>query len=165
MRRLLSRTECVLLRDLWLEAHAVVEGLRQRPMGESLRRVPVPTRLSESLVALEAPRILDADAPATSGSNGSDLMASIGGRPTGIAVKGGASGWVSITRSDRLADLLVWLDFEPLLRRQSAAIEVYVFRVADFASVGDRLLLRAAPMPYRRINLRFGRTQSDWSSP
>lgn len=160
MRTLLDHYQCGELLDLWLEAHAAIEALRARPLGVSLRRVPVPTRLTESIVALEAPRLVDADAAATSGRGGNDLAALRGGQPVGIAVKGSTAGWVSITCSDRRADVLVWLDFAPLLTDPTAAIEAHVFRAAEFADVADRLLLRRAPAAIRRTRLSLTRRKT-----
>jgi hypothetical protein len=147
VRALLDRPQCIELLHLWLEAYLAIEALRRRPLGYALRRFPVPTRLAESIVALEAPALIGADGPAYGGDGLVDVSARVLGRQLAVAVKGSASGWISITATDRRADLLVWLDFSPLLVKRTAAIKAFVFDSAMLRSAPDRLVLARSPAP------------------
>jgi hypothetical protein len=64
---------------------------------------------------------------------------------------------VSITRSDRRADLFVWVDYAPLLANPTGVIEAYVFRARDVPAGIDRLLLSRTPPPIRIGTVRLAR--------
>lgn len=150
-RRLLDHTGCVELLDLWLEAYATLETLRARPFGRHLRRLPVPTLLSESIAALHCTKILGQPASASEGIDGHDLRVRTDCDLLDVEVKGSTADWITITSTDRTADTVIWLDFCPLLGDRLAAVIARVY--ASVADLPDRVRPRQAPEVARLVEL------------
>lgn len=152
-RRLLDHAQCVELLDLWLDAYASLETLRARPLGRHLRRLPVPTLLSESIAALHCSEILGQPATASEGINGHDLLVAVKDGVLDVEVKGSTADWITITRTDRSADAVVWLDFTRLLVDRRAPIDAKVLGMDAIARSPDRLIAQRAGTPHRRVQI------------
>lgn len=143
-RRLLDHEQCVELLDLWFEAYAALEALRARPLGRHLRRLPVPSLLSESIAALHCSEILGQPAQASEGIGRHDLHVRTYDGLLDVEVKGTTADWITITRTDRAADLVIWLDFSDLLLNPRGLVVARVYEREVVAAMPDRVLTQQA---------------------
>jgi hypothetical protein len=147
--RFLGVEEVVELDRLYLEAFAIVDLVRAcGPMGRHVSTPKLPSPLSEGIAALAVPRLLGPDFLAQSPRGRDDMRIIPGGRIA--AVKGtGACRWISITETDRGADLLIWVDYSRRLVRSARTVDLWLFegKVKSWATA-DRLTFEQATRCY-----------------
>lgn len=81
----------------------------REPLARAIHLPKLPELLSLSLVALVWPVVVGGSV--SRGDSRHDLISS---RRKWVAVKGtGPAGWITLTETDRQADLLVWVDYGP----------------------------------------------------
>jgi hypothetical protein len=113
---------------LFLDAYGSIEVLKaQSPAtGQHLATPKLPTALSEGIAALAVPRLLGPGCAARNPTGRNDMEIQPDGRI--VAVKGtGPSKWISITKTDLLADCLIWLDYSRRLDSAASSIDLWLF--------------------------------------
>jgi hypothetical protein len=131
-RRLpLSPEEILELDEALIETYSSQILLRERyPAATQIKLPPIPSILSESLVAGGIERILGPGWSAAFGGTRSDLIAKKPRhQPLRIEVKAtGANQFQEFKAKDLEADLLIWLHFGPRYRDGTGQLKVYCLR-------------------------------------
>lgn len=140
----LDAQEVATLDELFVRAHGVVSEIRREaPVGSSLHAVKVPPRLTESIVAVWREEIFGEGTSLIANCHPHDLaVRPRRGRRLDVAVKGsGLTDWASITEVDRLAGVLVWVDYRARLEHPGSPVVVRVIPTRRLQKVGPRVLL------------------------
>jgi hypothetical protein len=133
------------LDGLYLRGEAALRQLRaEAPVGRFLHAVKVPSRLTESIVALACAQLFGDGCVVLDERGVHDLrVRTPSGRRLNVAVKGtGRGDWVSITASDRAADILVWVDYSQRLADNTRPAILRKLPGRQLRTVGDRAFLR-----------------------
>jgi hypothetical protein len=132
------------LDELYLCAfHAVEDVRRSSPLGQAVNRVKVPPRLSEGIVVAYCRDIFGPDAHPLERRRPHDVTVRTR-RCLNVAVKGsGLADWAVITATDRLADVLIWVDYRDRLLDPGAPVLVWRIRIAALPAGANRAFLRA----------------------
>ena len=112
-----------------IRIYAVMREIREEePIAASISRPPVPSRLSESLVAAAAPVLFGRGAVAESGGAAADLRIMSHDRPNRLVeVKAtGAWGFQEIKDRDLAPDVLVWVAFGSRYELGAGPIDMFV---------------------------------------
>lgn len=165
MSDLLSERELrelvTLLRNLFLHVESVRNS---HPLGGHIKRLQVPSILSESLAAylLNSGR-LGVRLPVTASSSRGDLEgATPSGSPPRVEVKATTkTGWCQFGSNDLKADLLVWIDFgEYFWNTSESHIDVYflpspgdVFKTTRKVTLKKFLLDAGDKVYHNRVDL------------
>lgn len=149
----LTKAEVAELDRLFLVAFDAVEDVRCRaPIGRALHAVKVPPRLTEGIVAAYCRELFGSEACVLERCRPHDVTVRTR-RRFNVAVKGsGLTDWAVITAADRLADVLVWVDYRDRLLDLAAPVLVWRIRIRALPVDGSRAFLRplcvgAVPVP------------------
>lgn len=136
---LLNAEGVVRLDRLYRRAYA--DGLAARetdPLAYCLHLPKLPELLSLSVAAIIAPNLIGADL--VLGRAPHDLETGAG---RGVAVKGtGPTRWITLTAADRLADILIWIDYTDRIVH-GGPVSVLAVRVRDGLTDAPTRLTRA----------------------
>ena len=143
MTPFLSLAEVSQLDELFLCAYHAVDDVRRRSaLGSALHAVKVPPRLSEGIVVAHCREIFGTDARAVDRRRPHDVTIRVR-RHINVAVKGsGLKDWAAVTAADRLADVLVWVDYRDRLCDGSAPVLVWRIHIGTLPAEGNRAFLR-----------------------
>jgi len=142
--RYLSKPEIAELDELFLRAFRAVEDVRRRaPVGRALHAIKVPPRLSEGIVVNHCRDVFGSGTEVVARRAPHDVTLRMH-RRRNVAVKGSGLGdWAVITTSDRLADILVWVDYRDRLRRADSPVLVWRIPIGRLPAAKQRVFLRA----------------------
>jgi hypothetical protein len=140
----LTEAEVGELDELYLLAFHAVEDVRKRaPVGRALHAVKVPPRLSEGIVAAHCHEIFGPPTRVLPRCAPHDITLQTR-RRVNVAVKGsGLTDWAAITPADRLADVLVWVDYHDRILDRAAPVIVWRIPVTRLAQASYRSFLRS----------------------
>jgi hypothetical protein len=137
--RILNRREIRELDSIYLEALRTIESLRRANpnLGGLLALPRLPSALSESIAADCATRVFGSASLAFRPPGLSDLAVGTARqrKPVVVAVKGtGQAQWITVTKTDLLADCLLWVDYSSRITTGDGTVDVWRFaqRVSDW---------------------------------
>ena len=139
----LTKADVAELDGLFLAAFHAVEDVRRRaPLGRALHAVKVPPRLSEGIVVAHCCDIFGPEARVLARLPPHDVTLRTH-RRLNVAVKGsGLTDWAAVTAADRLAHVLIWVDYRDRLLDSAAPVLVWRIRIAALPSDTTRAFLR-----------------------
>jgi hypothetical protein len=140
----LSHDEIGVLDGIFLRAYRAVDDLRaEAPVGRALHAVKVPPRLSESIVAANCIPLFGPEACVLVPSAPHDLaVRTRTRRRLNVAVKGsGLTDWAVITPTDRLAGVLIWVDYHDRLLDHEAPVIIRRIPIERIAAIANRAFL------------------------
>jgi hypothetical protein len=140
----LTKADVAELDELFLLAFHAVEDVRRRaPLGRALHAVKVPPRLSEGIVIAHCCDVFGPEARVLARRPPHDVTLRTY-RLLNVAVKGsGLADWAVITPADRLADVLIWVDYRDRRLDSTAPVLLWRIRIAALPPDVNRAFLRA----------------------
>jgi hypothetical protein len=132
------------LDGLFLRAfHAVEDIRRSAPLGSALHAVKVPPRLSEGIVIAYRAQLFGPCTQVLQRCAPHDVTVRTR-RKLNVAVKGsGTSDWAVVTGSDRLADVIVWVDYRDRLADPSRPVLLWRIPIGRLPTDSSRTFLRS----------------------